>query len=212
MAVSIRLRRMGRKKQPHYRVVVAESEHPRDGRFVESVGYYKPLSRPARLVLDLERVDYWIGMGAQPSGTVKSLIGKARRGGDASVALGEVDVAAEKAKRAERLAERRAAEKRKTEAAPTAVPKDVSDSPGGSSAADATAAEAMAIGEAEAVAQAEDSEPNAPPEPSIARASAAERKGKRAQSGAAEVKPGDAHPASEPKSGASGREDGGGEG
>ena len=116
MAVSIRLRRMGRKKQPHYRVVVAESEHPRDGRFVESLGFYTPLGDPARLVLDLERVDFWIGRGAQPSETVRSLIGKARKGGDQSLALGEVDVKAEKARRAEMLAERRATEKREAEA------------------------------------------------------------------------------------------------
>ena len=64
---------MGRKKQPHYRVVVADSLSPRDGRFVESLGYYKPLSQPARLVLDLERVDYWLSKGAEPSGTVNSL-------------------------------------------------------------------------------------------------------------------------------------------
>ena len=83
MAVRIRLKRMGRKKAPHYRVVVADSKSPRDGRFVETLGYFKPLSNPARLVLDLERVDYWVGQGASPSGTVKSLISKARAGGDA---------------------------------------------------------------------------------------------------------------------------------
>ena len=71
---------MGRKKQPHYRIVVADSLSPRDGRFVESLGYYKPLTQPARLVLDMERVDHWLGQGAQPSGTVKSLISKARTG------------------------------------------------------------------------------------------------------------------------------------
>ncbi|HKJ03042.1 MAG TPA: 30S ribosomal protein S16, partial [Longimicrobiales bacterium] len=88
MPVRIRLRRMGRKKQPHYRVVVADSLSPRDGRFVENLGYYKPLTKPARLVLDMERVDHWLGQGAEPSGTVKSLITKARRGGDAKVAVG----------------------------------------------------------------------------------------------------------------------------
>ena len=103
---------MGRKKQPHYRVVVADSLSPRDGRFVESLGYYKPLTRPARLVLDMERVDHWLGQGAEPSGTVKSLIAKARRGGDAKVAVG-IEVAEERAaKRAEELAARRADEKR----------------------------------------------------------------------------------------------------
>ena len=103
---------MGRKKQPHYRVVVADSLSPRDGRFVESLGYYKPLTRPARLVLDMERVDHWLGQGAEPSGTVKSLIAKARQGGDAKVAVG-IEVAEERAaKRAEELAARRADEKK----------------------------------------------------------------------------------------------------
>jgi small subunit ribosomal protein S16 len=172
MAVSIRLRRMGRKKQPHYRIVVAESEFARDGRFVESIGFYKPLSQPARLVLDLERVDHWLGQGAQPSGTVKSLISKARGGGDKTVAVGDLDVRAEKAKRSEMLAERRASEKRKGQERPlTQVPQDTSGSPGGSSSADASAAEAMATTEAEAVRDAEDAEPNAPHE-SIARSSA----------------------------------------
>ncbi|MFH1964213.1 MAG: 30S ribosomal protein S16 [Acidobacteriota bacterium] len=74
----IRMSRMGGKKDPHYRVVVAERRGPRDGRFVESVGYYNPALNPIRLNLDLERVDYWIGMGAQPSETVRSLIRKVR--------------------------------------------------------------------------------------------------------------------------------------
>ncbi|NJD17984.1 MAG: 30S ribosomal protein S16 [Gemmatimonadetes bacterium] len=112
MPVRIRLRRMGRKKQPHYRVVVADSASPRDGRFVESLGYYKPLSQPARLVLDLARVDHWLAKGALPSGTVQSLITKARQGGDSDVAVG-IEVAEEReAKRAEELAARRAAEKK----------------------------------------------------------------------------------------------------
>ncbi len=88
---------MGRKKQPHYRIVVADSDSPRDGRFVESLGYYKPLSHPARLVLDLERVEYWEGKGALPTTTVANLVKKARKGGDESVAVGEVDKEAEKA-------------------------------------------------------------------------------------------------------------------
>jgi small subunit ribosomal protein S16 len=102
---------MGRKKQPHYRIVVADSASPRDGRFVETLGYYKPLSQPARLVLNLERVDHWLGEGALPSGTVNSLISKARRGGDAKVAVGEVDLEQAKAKRVEMLAAKRAKEK-----------------------------------------------------------------------------------------------------
>lgn len=110
MSVRIRLRRMGRKKAPHYRVVVADGDSPRDGRFVETIGYYKPLSTPARVVVDLERADYWLGQGAQPSATVRSLLNKARKGGDASVAVGEADAAAEKARRSEQLATRRQAE------------------------------------------------------------------------------------------------------
>jgi small subunit ribosomal protein S16 len=110
MPIKIRLRRMGRKKQPHYRVVVADSDSPRDGRFVESLGYYRPLSHPARLVLDMERVEYWEGKGALPTTTVASLLKKVRRGGDASVAIGEVDKAAEKLAYQEALAARRRSE------------------------------------------------------------------------------------------------------
>jgi len=75
----IRMTRMGAKKDPHYRVVVAEKRGPRDGRFVESVGYYNPALNPIRLKLDLERIDYWLGNGAQPSETVRSLINKVRK-------------------------------------------------------------------------------------------------------------------------------------
>ena len=70
----IRLTRRGAKKDPHYRVVVAEKASPRDGRFVEIVGYYNPALDPVRLNLDLDRVDYWVKSGAQPSKTVKTLI------------------------------------------------------------------------------------------------------------------------------------------
>jgi len=134
---------MGRKKQPHYRIVVADSLSPRDGRFVESLGYYKPLSQPARLVLDMDRLDHWLAQGAMPSGTVKSLITKARRGGDRTVAVGEVAVEEREAKRAEELAAKRAAEKRKAEAAAAAE-----------AAAEAAAAEAAAAQAAAAEAEA----------------------------------------------------------
>ena len=112
MPTRIRLRRMGRKKKAHYRVVVADGRSPRDGRFVDTIGHYKPYSDPARLVLDLEAVDAWIERGAQPSNTVRSLIRKARKGGDAKVSLGEQTVedtatsdGEREATRAERLAE-----------------------------------------------------------------------------------------------------------
>lgn len=117
MAVRIRLRRMGRKKLAHYRIVVADSASPRDGRFVETLGYYKPLSDPARLVVDLERVDHWIGQGAQPSDTVRSLLNKARRGGDSSVAIGELSPEEIKDHKEKRLAGRRKSETAAREAA-----------------------------------------------------------------------------------------------
>lgn len=76
--VKIRLRRLGAKKAPFYRVVVAESKYARDGRFVEEIGTYNPLTDPAEIKIDLERADYWIKNGAQPTDTVKALLNKAR--------------------------------------------------------------------------------------------------------------------------------------
>jgi small subunit ribosomal protein S16 len=75
----IRLSRHGAKKDPHYRVVVAEQDSPRSGKFVEIVGYYNPAMKPVRLNLDLERVDHWIQRGAQPSDTVGTLIYRVRK-------------------------------------------------------------------------------------------------------------------------------------
>jgi small subunit ribosomal protein S16 len=70
----IRLSRIGKKKQPAYRVVVIEKTRPRDGRFVEIVGTYDPLKNPALVKLNAERVKYWLGCGAQPSDTVRSFL------------------------------------------------------------------------------------------------------------------------------------------
>ncbi len=70
----IRLSRIGKKKQPAYRVVVIEKTRPRDGRFVEIVGTYDPLRKPAAVKLDAERIKYWLGCGAQPSDTVRSFL------------------------------------------------------------------------------------------------------------------------------------------
>ena len=77
MAVKIRLRRMGAKKAPIYRVVVADSRFPRDGRFIEEIGTYAPLATPSEVKIDLERAKYWIANGAQPTDTVKALLKKA---------------------------------------------------------------------------------------------------------------------------------------
>jgi small subunit ribosomal protein S16 len=72
--LSIRLRRAGATRKPHYRVVVADSREPRDGRFVEVLGHYDPRKQPAVVKIDTERTEYWIGKGAQPSDTVRSLL------------------------------------------------------------------------------------------------------------------------------------------
>jgi len=74
MAVKIRLRRMGAKKAPFYRVVVADSRYPRDGRFIEEVGTYNPLTEPATVEVDAEKIKKWISNGAQPTDTVKRLL------------------------------------------------------------------------------------------------------------------------------------------
>lgn len=76
MAVKIRLRRMGAKKAPHYRIVVADSRYPRDGRFIEEIGYYNPMTNPADVKIDSEKAKKWIGNGAQPTDTVKALLKK----------------------------------------------------------------------------------------------------------------------------------------
>ncbi|MBE6775645.1 MAG: 30S ribosomal protein S16 [Clostridia bacterium] len=76
MAVKIRLRRMGAKKAPFYRVVVADSRYPRDGRFIEEIGYYNPMKEPAEIKIDAEKAQKWIANGAQPTDTVKALLKK----------------------------------------------------------------------------------------------------------------------------------------
>jgi small subunit ribosomal protein S16 len=74
LAVKIRLRRTGAKKQPSYRVVVADSQSPRDGRFIEILGHFNPRRVPVELVLDEEKIKRWLGNGAQPSDTVARLL------------------------------------------------------------------------------------------------------------------------------------------
>ncbi|HIZ20078.1 MAG TPA: 30S ribosomal protein S16 [Firmicutes bacterium] len=77
MAVKIRLRRMGAKKNPFYRIVVADSRYPRDGRFIEEIGYYNPQTEPAEIKVDAEKAQKWMANGAQPTDTVKALLKKA---------------------------------------------------------------------------------------------------------------------------------------
>lgn len=76
MAVKIRLKRVGAKKSPTYRVVVADSRFPRDGRFIEEIGYYNPTTNPSVINVDKEKAVQWIKNGAQPTDTVKSLLKK----------------------------------------------------------------------------------------------------------------------------------------
>ena len=76
MAVKIRLRRMGAKKAPFYRIVVADSRYPRDGRFNEEIGYYDPMANPAVVKVDGDKAKKWISDGAQPTDTVKALLKK----------------------------------------------------------------------------------------------------------------------------------------
>ena len=121
MSVKIRLRRTGRKKLAHYRIVATESSSPRDGRFIETLGYYKPMETPARLILDLERVDEWLSKGAVQSETVRTLVNRARKGGDSTVAIGELDPGEANQLKAAALEERRKKELAKAAAAEEAA-------------------------------------------------------------------------------------------
>ena len=75
--VKIRLRRLGAKRNPFYRIVVADSKSPRDGRFIEEIGTYNPMTSPSEIKVDLDRAKYWISQGAQPTDTVRALLKKA---------------------------------------------------------------------------------------------------------------------------------------
>ena len=72
--VKIRLKRMGMKGAPSYRVVIADARSPRDGRIIENIGWYNPLTEPSTINIDADRVRYWLGVGAQPSESVRSLL------------------------------------------------------------------------------------------------------------------------------------------
>ncbi len=74
MAVKIRLSRMGKKKQPIYKIVVADARSPRDGKYIEAVGIYNPIKNPAIINIKEDRIDYWLGVGAQPTDTVRSIL------------------------------------------------------------------------------------------------------------------------------------------
>jgi small subunit ribosomal protein S16 len=86
MAVKIRMKRVGAKNAPVFRIVVADSRSPRDGKFIEEIGTYQPLKKGDNFVMDLERVKYWVSKGAQPSDTVASFIKKATKAAAATPA------------------------------------------------------------------------------------------------------------------------------
>jgi small subunit ribosomal protein S16 len=86
MAVRIRLKRIGAKNTPAYRIVVTDSRSPRDGRFIEEIGSYQPTRRENKFKINLERANYWVGVGAQPSETVASMIKKATKAATAVAA------------------------------------------------------------------------------------------------------------------------------
>lgn len=122
----IRLSRRGKKKDPHYRVVVAERSSPRDGRFVEIIGYYNPADKPVRLKIDTERADYWVSQGAQPSGRVEYLLKRLKEEAD-TPAPEEATEAKKTAKASPKKAKAKAEpEPAKEEAKPEEEPKEES--------------------------------------------------------------------------------------
>jgi small subunit ribosomal protein S16 len=163
MAVKMRLRREGKKKQPFYRVVVADVRSPRDGRFIEDIGYYQPLHEPSTVVIDRDRALYWLRNGVQPSDAVRNLLriqgiweefhpgdpGKDRSDKHAKRAA----EAAERERKAREEAQRAARERAAAEAA-----RAVDAQPGGEPAAVAEADDASL-----AQAREEDAQPDAQP-------------------------------------------------
>jgi len=119
MAVKIRLRRLGAKKQPYYRVVVADSRYPRDGRFIEEIGIYNPMTDPSEIKIDLVKVADWIKKGAQPTDSVKSLIRRAQDPNYGKSAKGKGKIKETAAEPAEEVAAEIVAEPAEVAAEPT---------------------------------------------------------------------------------------------
>lgn len=95
MAVKIRLKRVGAKKNPHYRVVIADARAPRDGRFIEEIGSYNPQTQPSTIKIKMDRAEYWLSQGAQPTETVRSLLKKAGQNGTAQAEEVQAEVSTE---------------------------------------------------------------------------------------------------------------------
>ena len=175
MAVKIRLRRMGAKKAPFYRVVVADSRFPRDGRFIEEIGTYNPLTDPAEIKIDAEKASKWIANGAQPTDTVHSILSKEgvylKKHLMGGVKKGAFDEAAAEAKfsawkaeketKAQKFADKKAADKAADMAARLAAEKKVNAAIAAKIAEKKAAA---AAAQAEAEAPAEETAEEAPAE------------------------------------------------
>lgn len=167
MSVRLRLRRMGRKKRPFYRIVAADQRAPRDGRFIESLGYYNPLDKPHTVEVKENRVLYWLANGAQPSNTVKSLLSREgimlkfdlqKRGLDQDEMEEEIKkwelLQAERSKRKEAVAVQKQQEEEKIAAEEAAKEKE---------AAEAAEKEAQKAAQAAAAKEAEEASEEAAP-------------------------------------------------
>jgi small subunit ribosomal protein S16 len=156
--VKIRLRRVGAKKQPHYRVVVADSRAPRDGRFIEILGHYNPRTEPPTMVVDLERARYWLGVGAQPTDAVRRILEKLMAEEVAGEATAETAVAEEEA-----VAEMAVAEAEDEAVAETAVVEEEATA----EAAEEVATEELSAVSSEPETEAVEAEPEAEAAPEV---------------------------------------------
>ena len=163
MSVRLRLQRHGATKRPHYRVVATDQRSPRDGRFIELLGTYDPLQDPPVVRMHSERVEYWIGVGAQPSETVASLVRKMRRGDVIDLSVEGADKAARKAKAAGKVEAQKAMRAKAAEASKAAKAAKEAEAKAAEEAKKAEAAAAKAAKEAAAAEAAAPAEAEAAP-------------------------------------------------
>jgi small subunit ribosomal protein S16 len=155
LAVKVRLTRVGSKKNPIWRVVVADGRSPRDGRSIETIGHYNPQTEPSRIVIDRERYQHWIDRGAQPSNTVKKLVRAANTGFDAPSAPAPEPVATPPAPPADAAASEAAEPEAAAPDAPEPEASAPEPEPAAEAAPEAAAEEPAAEGDAEADAPAD---------------------------------------------------------
>ena len=128
MAVRVRLTRVGSKKNPIWRVVVADRRSPRDGRFIETIGHYNPQTQPSTIVIDHERLEHWLALGAQPSNTVRKLM-RAKDNPQAAAAIVEEATEAEAEAEAEAPADVARAAEPEVAAEPQAAEPEAAEAP-----------------------------------------------------------------------------------